>query len=296
MTATGLVKQASPRWAKEGARAVFRSVGSRTAASRPLPDYLIIGTKRGGTTSLWRYLLEHPAVLPMYPAAENVKSPHYFDIHWAKGQDWYRSHLPSRRQRARVERNYGVCVSGDASPYYMFHPVAAARAATTCPAAKVIVLLRNPVDRAYSHYRERQKNGTEALPFRAAIEAEQTRLDGEVSRILNSPTYYSEQHDFSSYLARGRYLEQLEDWFARFPEERILALRSEDLYTNPQAAVAAVQDFLGIPRVPLRQPQAFNGVPAHPMRAEDRAWLADYYRDSVAALERRLGRSFEWNL
>jgi hypothetical protein len=267
-----------------------------TAGARPLPDYLIIGTKRGGTTSLWRYLQQHPSVLPLYPEAENVKSPHFFDINWAKGEAWYRSHLPTRRHRARVEQQHGVCVSGEASPYYMFHPLAAQRAASCCPAAKIIVLLRNPVDRAYSHYRERRKNQVEPLSFRAALEAEEGRLAGEVSRILESPAYYSEKHDFYSYLARGRYLEHLRPWLEAFPREQVLILRSEDMFSDPHSTVAEIHRFLGLPAVPLHDVQPFNGMPTQRLEPQDQMWLADYFRPSVAELERYLGRSFAWDL
>ncbi len=94
------LKRYAPSWAKEAVRYGARAYGCMTSAQRPLPDFLIIGTKRGGTTSLWSALLRHPQAVPLFPAAENVKSPHFFDIHWERGEGWYRSYFPNGYRRS----------------------------------------------------------------------------------------------------------------------------------------------------------------------------------------------------
>lgn len=288
------VKAASPRAAKELARRCIRQYGVVTAAGRPLPDYLIIGTKRGGTTSLWKSLLSHPDVLPMFPAAENVKSPHYFDIHWDRGERWYRSHFPRRRTSpAQVPGSRRVLV-GEASPYYMFHPLAAERVARSLPDVRLIVLLRNPTDRAFSHYRERVRAGTEELDFGSALDAEPLRLRGEEERVRRDSGYYSKAHDFSSYLARGRYLEHLEPWLERFGGQSLLILRSEDMYQEPSATLHQVHAFLGLS--PQVQPTLTHMNDLGPSKLDEsiRARLDDYFRPFTAALEARLDRSFDW--
>lgn len=295
-----MAKRLSPRLAKEIARQGARTYGRLTSHHRPLPDYLIIGTKRGGTTTMWKNLHRHPQVLPMYPAIENLKSPHFFDINFERGERWYRSYFPTMAARSRAARALdsgrpGRTVVGDASPYYMFHPLAAHRVAHTIPGARLVVLLRNPTDRAYSHYLERRQEGTEQLSFRAVLDAEKRRLDGEESRITLEPGYYSTAHDFSSYLSRGRYLEHLDAWLALFPERQILILRSEDFFQTPRDVLRAVFEFLDIDPEPAGlQLSHLNRLPGPALDASARKWLNDYYRPHVLALEARLERSFGW--
>jgi hypothetical protein len=288
------LKRVTPRGAKEVARSGFRRFGAATSAWRPLPDYLIIGTKRGGTTSLWKNLLLHPEVATMYPRAENLKSPHYFDIHWDRGERWYRSHFPlSRPGRAKSDTRRAV---GEASPYYLFHPFACERVASAIPDVRLLVLLRNPTDRAYSHYRERRREGTEPLSFEEALEAEAGRLAGEEDKIRRDPTYYSFAHDHCSYLARGRYLEHLEPWLDTFPSSSMLILRSEDMYEDPQSVLAQAHEFLGLTPLPRQEGlEHMNLLRSDPLEPRVRSWLDDYYRPHVEALEKRLGRSFHWD-
>lgn len=297
MTTAQRLKQVSPQWAKEASRPVFRAYGRATNRSRQFPDFLIIGTKRGGTTSTIRGLQRHPSILPMWPGVENAKKTHFFDQNYHRGTAWYLSHFPSDAVRQRSERVHGVSpVVGEAAPYYMFHPLVLGRVLETIPAVKIIVLLRNPVDRVWSHHHERVLNRTETLPFREALEAEKDRLAGEAERIVSEPGYYSERHDFCSYLARGRYLEHLGPWLDAFYPHQLHVVRSEDLYADPGTTFAQMHRFLGVPPLPPEKPRRYNSIPADKMDPETRAWLADYYRPHVTALEERLGRSFGWTL
>ncbi len=290
-------KQHAPDWAKEAVRPVFRVAGRATVGLRPAPDNLIIGTKRGGTTSLYKYLTGHPNVVPMWPGVENAKKTHYFDQNFHRGERWYREHFPTTLQRQRVERRTGApTVTGEAAPYYMFHPLVVDRVRSQLPDVKILVLLRNPVDRIWSHHHERVNAGTEVLSFSDALAAEEGRLAGEVERMLADPRYYSVQHDFCSYLARGRYLEHLEPWLRAFPAEQIHVVRSEDLYRTPHTALPAVHRFLGIPEIAPEAPHRFNYIPASRMDPADRAWLADYYAPHVKDLEERLARTCDWDL
>jgi hypothetical protein len=291
------LKRVAPDNLKELSRPGFRAWGRATAGMRAFPDFLVIGTKRGGTTSMIKYLRRHPSILPMWPGVENAKKTFYFDENYHRGDAWYRSHFPSELQRRRVEKRTGVRpLTGEAAPYYMFHPLVLDRVVETVPQAKIIVLLRNPVDRIWSHYNERVDNGTEPLDFRGALDAEEDRLRGEAERIVAEGNYYSEKHDFSSYLARGRYLEHLEPWLDRFYPEQLHVVRSEDLYRRPQEVLPEVHKFLGLPEVPPPTKHRFNYVPASTMDEDTRAWLAEYYAPHVAALEKRLDRSFQWDL
>jgi hypothetical protein len=296
-----IAKKVVPVPVKEGAKRALRGLAVGTSQVRQLPDFLIIGTKRGGTTSLWRYLLLHPLVAPMFPATQNIKSPHFFDLHYARGVAWYRSYFPSAAYRSRVQRRHGrPPVAGEASPYYLFHPRAAERAVEVVPGAKVIVLLRNPVERAWSHYWERVKAGVEPLSFEEAIEREPSRLAGEAERILADPSYNSEAHEYYSYLARGRYLEQLERWLQRFPREQFCILRSEDFFGDAPRVYGQVLEFLGLPPVNLDAPRRYSVVPATARRGErmsesTRRWLVDYYAAENRRLEAALGIELGWS-
>ena len=107
----------------DAGKAVLRAVGEATASSRPGPELLIVGAKRGGTTSLWRYLIEHPGVLPTFPAAEKIKGTYYFDENFAKGRRWYLSHFPTTWRRTQVARRLGyspVTMEASAVPRSIF--------------------------------------------------------------------------------------------------------------------------------------------------------------------------------
>jgi hypothetical protein len=137
-------------------------------------------------------------------------------------------------------------ITGEASPYYLFHPHAAARAAGLVPEARIIALVRNPIDRAYSHYHHEVRLGAETLSFAEALASEPRRLAGEEERMLEDETYVSFSHQHFSYVARGRYADQLARWQARFPPERVLILASEDFYADPPALVTRALEFLGL--------------------------------------------------
>ena len=201
------------------AKWALRRYGMATAASRGLPDFLVIGAKRGGSTSLYKNLARTPGVLPLFPVREQVKGTYYFDVHHDRGERWYRSHFPM------VDDRRTGAVAGEASPYYLSHPWAAERAAALVPDARIVALLRDPVARAHSHYKERVKQGIEDLPsFAAAIAAEDDRLAGEVEHMLDDPTYVSWNHLNFGYLAQSDYATGLARWLDHYPADQVLVL------------------------------------------------------------------------
>jgi hypothetical protein len=289
-------KDTVPRPLKTWSRQVFRTYGMATGAFRPLPDYIIVGTKRGGTTSLYRYLLQHPAVLPTFPSFQTLKGVRFFDEHFGKGFSWYRSHFPSASYRDMYERaRQQRPIVGEASPGYLFHPLAAARVASSMPRAKIIALLRNPVDRAYSHYLDEVKLGVEPLSFEQAIDHEPVRLAGELERAITSPPYYSDALERYSYLTRGLYLPQLAAWMQAFPAEQLLILRSEDLANEPRRIHLEVLEFLGLPLIPLESYSRHNSRAGAEMNPSTRQRLAEYFGPHNEGLYERLGRNFCWD-
>ena len=255
-----------------------------TAPLRVLPDFVIIGTMKGGTTSMFQYLSQHPQVRP--PFRKEIK---FFDIHYPRGLGWYRSHFP-----LQFKMKDGA-LTGEATPYYLFHPLAAERMAHDLPNVKLIILLRNPVDRTYSHYSHIQRVGREPLPFDRAIAAEPDRLTGEVEKIIADPNYSTFMHGHYSYLARSRYAEQLPRWLERFPREQILILPSEDLTTSPYAAFEKTLKFLGLDAWQPEQFSVFKQGRYEKMPVSTRAKLVEYFRPYNQQLYDLLGMKFDWD-
>ena len=237
-------------------RAVLRNAvwtyGRATSAARPLPDFLILGAQKAGTTALYSYLRRHPSI-----TGPSWKEVSYFDRHYARGEAWYRGNFPNKA------RTRGKLV-GEASPSYVFHPLAPQRVRELVPEARLVVLVRNPVDRALSHYQHEVALGREPLSFEDALAAEDERLRGEEERLLADPRYFSREWWSHTYRARGRYAEQLERWLAVFPQEQLLIVPSDDLADDPAGAHARVLDFLGAP------PQRLDELPPR-LRARVRA-------------------------
>jgi hypothetical protein len=186
-------------------------------------------------------------------------------------------------------------ITGEASPYYLFHPRVPARVATLLPHVKLIALLRNPVDRAYSHYQHEVSLGVEKLSFADAIEHEQERIGGEEHKLLTQDRYYSFNHQHYSYLSRGVYVDQLQRWDPYFPAERLLVIKSEDFYVEPGAAMSRITQFLEIPDWTLEQPSRYNALPYEPMDLGMRSRLQDYFAPHNQRLYNHLGGDFDWD-
>ena len=282
-----------PERLASGAKAALHCYGVVSASRRPPPELLIVGAKRGGTTSLWHYLSEHPGMLAQFPTPK-AKGTYFLSEEWHRGERWWRSHFADVRTRSRVGAALGYRpVAGESSPYDLYHPLAPDRAARAAPDALVVAVLRNPVDRAYSHWKERRRH-TETLGFAEAIEAEPVRTAGEEARLLADPTYASFPHRHQSYLDQGRYAPPLQRWFDRFGRDRMLIVTAETFYADPQSTVDRVTDRLGLPRHAVADVSAHNDAPSAPMDDDLRAKLAAELADDIGAVERLLGVDTGW--
>jgi hypothetical protein len=248
---------------------------------RTLPDFLVVGSTRCGSTSIYHYLTAHPAVAPAVR-----KEIHFFDNQFSRGVGWYRRQFPSLVLGplvARVRRR--AFATGESTPYYLFHPHAARRVAAVAPAMRLVALVRDPVDRAWGDYHNKVARGFETLSFAEALDAEDRRLAGEVERMAEDESYYSFAHQHFTYRAKGRYSEQLERWLSYFPREQLLVLRSEDLYADPTGATRSVASFLGLPDWRPTNRDEYHRRPKPRMDPGLRRELAAYY----APWNRRLG-------
>lgn len=286
---------------KRAGSQAFRVVGAASARFRPDPDFLLIGTKRGGTTSLYYDILKLPQVATLFPSARllpkanETKGIHFFDSNYQRGESWYRSYLPTRWARSRGSaRCGGRVVVGEASPYYLFQPLAAERAAAMVPNAKLIALLRDPVERSYSHWKERRRNDAEPLDFAAAIAAEPSRLAGEEERLRSDPSYYSYAHEQQSYLAQSNYARSLKPWIERFGRENLLVVVSEEYYADPASALDQVADFLGISRGAAPVGEHRNAAAGTDLDPDLRDELRRTFAPDIAELEQMIGRTLPW--
>jgi Sulfotransferase domain len=270
---------------KEPLRRLRAGYGQVTAPLRGLPSFVIIGAQKGGTTSLFSYLLQHPRLLP--PLRKEV---HYFDLNHQRGVGWYRGHFPYVHRLRRGTMTF------EASPYYLVHPLVPQRLAELLPGTKLIALLRNPVDRALSHYQHEVRGGRESLSFEEALAREAERLAGEESRLENEPGYYSYNHHRYSYVRRGMYLEQLQRWNRHFSRSQLLILQSERLFRDPVGTTAAVHQFLGLEPHPLRMDRPFvQKEYDRNLPSDRRRQLAGVFETHNRELFQWLGEEFDWS-
>jgi hypothetical protein len=279
----------TPSRLRELAKAGLRRYAVTTASFRPMPDFLIIGAKRAATTSLWNYVIHHPNAMPMFPARQKIKGTGFLSINYHKGESWYRSHFPTEVARSLKARRDGVrpC-TGEATPYYLFHPLAPSRAKLLIPHARLILILRNPVDRAYSHYRERVRNGAERLPFEDALDAEEERLAGEEELIQSNGRYSSYAHEHCSYVRQGCYVDSLQRWYSCFEPTQFLILLNEDFDRDAGSELRRVWGFLGLPPWDPPEMKRFNYHRGEPMPPATRDRLLRTFEPFNRRLEQLL--------
>lgn len=272
-------------------QAVTRRAGALTSSARMLPAFLLAGGQRCGTTSLYRTLAEHPAVLK--PVLH--KGVHYFDTGYAHGPAWYRGHFPLLLTAKRVERRIGVApLTFESSPYYLFHPLAAGRIARDLPGVKLLVLIRDPVERAYSAHAHEIARGFEDQPFERALELEDERLAGEAERLAADPGANSLRHQHNGYLHRGRYVEHLRRLESLLGRARLHVVDSHQFFIEPEPVYAGILDFLGLPAMGTTLFERHNARPRSPMAPALRARLEEHFAPYDAELAGWLGRTPSW--
>ena len=271
------------------AKSLNRVVYTTTGPSHVLPDFLIIGAARSGTTSLYEYLVQHPSV---YPAVG--KEVYFFDKKFNKGVNWYRSFFPLKSAKFATERRKEKFITGEATPRYIHHPHTPKRVFNLIPEVKLIALLRNPIDRAYSHYQMEIDHGHEDLSFEEAIAQEKKRISTDEKKMNNDENFYSVNFYRKSYLTRGIYVDQLKRWFEYFPKNRFLILKSEDFYSKTPEIYQKVLEFLGLPEFELSSFKPYKMRKYLAISDKTRKKLEDYFRSYNEQLYELLGRNFGW--
>lgn len=258
---------------------------SLTGSFHPLPNYLIIGAAKCGTGSLYRYLNQHPQIKPAL-----TKEVRFFDKYYNKGINWYRIFFPFKDL---LKRKY---ITGEATPRYLDHPHAPKRVKEVIPNAKLIVLLRNPIDRAYSMYNMRLSRGRETHSFEESIKLEKERTKGEFKKMELDKNYYSSPYYHHSYLERGIYVDKLKRWMNVFPKEQFLIVKSEEFFKNTSEIYDKVLKFLGLPSHELQSyPVQGRVSKLKPMSPNLRKQLAEFFKPHNERLYEFLGKNLGWD-
>lgn len=261
----------------------FLAVRKRQA-ERPPPDFVIIGAQRCGTTSLFRALSKHPAMMRNVIDAKGV---HYFDTSYHQDPSWYFAHFASQAERDNHAAKVGhPAIAGEASPYYLYHPAGAERMARVIPNAKLIVLLRDPVKRAISHHLHMVWEGHEQVEdLDEALDLESARLEGIEDRLLADQSLVSRPHQHYSYVARGHYAAQLERLYSHFDKENVLVMATEKLIGDSEASLSSIQSFIGLKPDPAIVLEKRNSSSTFEPRPETLKRLRDEFSES----NKRLG-------
>lgn len=260
-----------------------------TSKMRVSPDFMVIGGQKCGTTSLHRYIKEHPNIIHPYK-----KDSSFFDANFFRGFGWYHAYFPLQSKMDELQSVGERYITGEVTTSYMHHPSTPQRVYDALPKTKFIALLREPVRRAYSHYQHMVRTGRETLSFKEAIAQEDERLAGAKERVMAGDHAALKAFRNFSYKSRGRYAEQLERWFALFPREQFLILKSEDLFLNAEEVTRQVYEFLEVPVWELKEYKNVNpgGYPS--AETETLEHLKEYFYPYNEKLASLLGKNFDW--
>lgn len=246
------------------------------------PHYLIIGTQKGGTSSLYSALTQHPQILK---AAR--KEVHFFDQYYARGYPWYLQQFPDCNPDQ---------ITGEASPFYMAHPLTAERMYRHCPHSKLVLLLRNPANRAISHYHQEFRRHHDPMTLQQALDAENERTAADWQALAAGKLLTHSAAQRFSYRQRGHYAEQLRPFLALFPREQFFIASSERFFYEPQKLLPELYDFLGVD--PAFHPaDLWPRKPGHYGDADEkiRQHLLDYYHSLNEELFELIGQRFDWD-
>ena len=271
----------------------YQKYCSLTGWLHVLPDYMIIGFAKCGTTSLHEYLIQHPLIYP--PLGKEID---YFDRLYSRGINWYRAKFPLKTQKFFVKNILKKeFVTGEATPRYLEHPNALMRIKKILPNEKFIVLVRNPIDRAFSHYNMNLRNGYEYRSFEDAIKHEEERISGRYEKMNKNTNYYSWDYDLFAYREHGVYIKKLKKWLEVFPREQFLIIQSEEFLEKPHTVYHKTLNFLNLPKWEPVGYQFFKKreYKEKKIDPEFRKNLQNYFEPYNEELYKLLDENFRWD-
>lgn len=279
----------TPRTLRRMSRRTQDDLRAMTGRLRMRPRFIMIGVHRGGTTSMFRMLAAHPQAVHAYR-----KGVYYFDLNYFRGLPWYYGHFPLASRARHSAGSAGEPVAFEASGYYIYHPFALERMAKDLPDARLVVMLRDPVERAYSDFKHESARGFETETFEKALELEDSRLAGEVDRMREDIRYESLHHRHHSYRHRGQYAEQLERVFEHYPRSQVHVLESQDYFSEPAQTYGRLLEFLDLKPFQPAQFAKLNARPGAAMQSRTYDMLREFYRPHDERLTELLGKPPSW--
>lgn len=265
--------------------------GRLTAGQRIPPSFLLVGAQRCGTTSLYKALISHPHV--MRPIM--TKGVNYFDDNYHRGMKWYLGYFPTqaaaRRRSPTAENLPGIF---EASGYYMHHPHAPRRIVETLPSVKIVAMVRDPVQRAYSAYKHEFARGFETELFERALELEDERIQPELATMLADEGYQSDTYRHQAYRRRGHYAEQLREFIAQLGRDQVHIVESERFFTEPEAEYGRLLEFLELPTKWPVSFDRFNARPGSGLSPQIESELRQQFAPHDEELAHLLGRAPAW--
>lgn len=259
------------------------------------PDFYIIGAAKCGTSSLYDHLIRHPEI-----HSAVGKELHYFEELFSRGNNWYKACFPFKTKKffeqSILKKKF---LTGEATPRYIDNPHVPKRIKEFTPNAKFIVMLRNPIDRAYSHYSmitHGKSAFLENLSFEEAILKENERINEEVNKIEKDPNYQSEDYYTFGYLERGYYAKKLKFWFNLFPKNKFHIVQSEEFFKNPDFIYNQVLDFLDVDKFHLLNYKKIkSGKYGSKLNPKTRDYLSNYFSNYNEELYDLIGKKFNWD-
>jgi hypothetical protein len=261
-----------------------RHIYGITSPLRVTPDFLVIGSKRCGTTSLYEYLGEHPCI---------KKSSHdhigFFDDNFHLGINFYKSFFPTIFEKIIFQIKNGMYLNYDVTSTYIHNTTTSKRVFETLPKIKIIAIIRNPIDRAYSEYNVNKEINPKIEPFEIFVEKEieeiSNKEESENNRFLSNK---------NKYLERGLWFEQLEPWFKLFPKQNILILSTEDFGKDSNHIFNIIFKFLNLKKFLIENPKKLRKANYPKLDQKTREKLIDFYKSYNLKFYNLVGKDFQW--
>lgn len=228
---------------------------------RKSPDFIIAGASKSGTTSLFKYLSKHPSI-----GVSRRKEPRFFNRYYWLGIKYYKTFFPLSKDAK---------LTGEATTSYFYNQKVPSRIFKHFPKMKIIILLRNPIYRAYSHYQMNKKD-----------DQSESFLDALADEALGQNRFY--------YIESSSYTKNLKRWLAEIPAEQMKVIKSEDLFDNSKRVLTEVFHFLGVEDFDLSDYETLNKNNYSPLSQEEYDSAALYFKDDMALVERNLGINYNW--
>ena len=241
------------------------------------PDFIIAGASKCGTSSIYYYLSRHPQIL-----LSHTKEIDFYWTNYRRGIDWYLAHFPTICDRPDF-------ITGEATPNYLRFPQVAQRIKDTFPQTKIILLLRNPVDRAISWHYHKLNTGLTSESLSTAIATEIARLATVTEAEITNTGFYNPDNIMSSL-----YIYKIKPWIELLGRDRFLILKSEDFYLDPLQQMEQVFEFLNLPNCPLENYPKVNAGSYNRVAPELRKTLSEYFTPYNRQLEEYLDLEFNW--